>query len=64
MLSAIIWPVALFAAVGASFLLYYAITDIVKMMLLVKLVAKQLIYLNEILKNLSALICFDCLPYL
>lgn len=30
MLSAIIWPVALFAAVGATFLLYYAITDIVK----------------------------------
>ncbi len=30
MLSAIVWPVALFAAVGATFLLYYAITDIVK----------------------------------
>lgn len=29
-LSAIIWPVAIFAAVGASFLLYYIITDIVK----------------------------------
>ena len=29
-LSAIVWPVALFAAVGATFLLYYAITDIVK----------------------------------
>lgn len=30
MLSAIVWPVALFAAIGATFLLYYAITDIVK----------------------------------
>ena len=29
-LSAIVWPVALFAAIGATFLLYYAITDIVK----------------------------------
>ncbi|TLY48602.1 MAG: hypothetical protein E6K54_00965 [Gammaproteobacteria bacterium] len=29
-LLAIVWPVALFAAVGATFLLYYAITDIVK----------------------------------
>ncbi|MFM2321924.1 MAG: hypothetical protein RLZZ225_77 [Pseudomonadota bacterium] len=29
-LSAIIWPVAIFAAVGATFLLYYVITDIVK----------------------------------
>lgn len=28
--SAIVWPVALFAAIGATFLLYYAITDIVK----------------------------------
>jgi hypothetical protein len=29
-LSAIIWPVAFFAAIGATFLLYYIITDIVK----------------------------------
>lgn len=29
-LSAIVWPVAIFAAIGATFLLYYAITDIVK----------------------------------
>lgn len=29
-LSAIIWPVALFAAIGATFLLYYVMTDIVK----------------------------------
>ncbi len=29
-LSAIIWPVAIFAAIGATFLLYYIITDIVK----------------------------------
>jgi hypothetical protein len=29
-LSAIIWPVAIFAAIGATFLLYYVITDIVK----------------------------------
>lgn len=29
-ISAIIWPVAIFAAIGATFLLYYAITDIVK----------------------------------
>lgn len=28
--SAIVWPVAIFAAIGATFLLYYAITDIVK----------------------------------
>ncbi|OIZ94369.1 hypothetical protein A1D18_05895 [Candidatus Rickettsiella isopodorum] len=29
-ISAIVWPVAIFAAIGATFLLYYAITDIVK----------------------------------
>jgi hypothetical protein len=29
-ISAIVWPVASFAAIGATFLLYYAITDIVK----------------------------------
>ncbi len=29
-ISAIIWPVAIFAAIGATFLLYYVITDIVK----------------------------------
>jgi hypothetical protein len=29
-LAAIVWPVAIFAAIGATFLLYYAITDIVK----------------------------------
>lgn len=29
-LSAIVWPIALFAATGAIFLLYYAITEIVK----------------------------------
>lgn len=29
-LSAIVWPVAIFAAIGATFLLYYVITDIVK----------------------------------
>lgn len=29
-LSAIVWPVAIFAAIGATFLLYYAISDIVK----------------------------------
>jgi hypothetical protein len=28
--SVIVWPVALFAAIGATFLLYYAITEIVK----------------------------------
>jgi hypothetical protein len=29
-LAAIVWPIAIFAAIGATFLLYYAITDIVK----------------------------------
>lgn len=39
-LSAIVWPVAIFAAIGATFLLYYAITDIVKNDAIVKACSK------------------------
>ncbi|WP_339050389.1 hypothetical protein [Rickettsiella endosymbiont of Xylota segnis] len=41
-LSAIVWPVAIFAAIGATFLLYYAITDIVKNDAIVKACSKTL----------------------
>jgi hypothetical protein len=41
-LSAVIWPVAIFAAIGATFLLYYVITDIVKNDTLEKAVSKVL----------------------
>ena len=41
-LSAIVWPVAIFAAIGATFLLYYAITDIVKNDAIAKACSKTL----------------------